>query len=86
MNADRAMIDQTLDVMLEPEHVVELRALKVGGRNNRTVAGYFDDRAELARAAARLSGQAEGVYITANPVDPASWHGRRTARKTLRTR
>ena len=52
--------------------MLELRALDAvtpGWRRPHTVAGYFDDWAKLAAAAAQL--QARGVYITLNPVQPA---------------
>ena len=44
-------------MLFQPGNVVELRALDVSGK---TVAGYFDDHAKLAEAAAKLSGQAAG--------------------------
>jgi hypothetical protein len=55
-------------VLYQPGDVVELRALDVGGK---TVAGYFDDHAKLAEAAAKLSGSAAGVYVVLNKLTPA---------------
>ena len=65
----RPAIRAALDLLLEPGQVVELRALGVGARRT-THAGYYDTWDACARDAARLSGQAEGVYWTLNPVDP----------------
>lgn len=54
----------------DPNAVFEIRALKVdrGG----TAVGYFshDQIPKAAAAAARLSGNSKGVYVTLNPVDP----------------
>jgi hypothetical protein len=47
--------------------VVELRALNVG---NKTHAGYFNDFDRLAGEVARLSGQATGVYVILNRINP----------------
>ena len=60
-----------LSHLMKPGAVLELRVLKVGGRKNRTASGYFDDHQKLAEAAQRYSGQADGVYVTLNPVQPA---------------
>jgi len=35
------------------------------------VAGYFDDHSKLAEAAAKLSGNAAGVYVALNTITPA---------------
>jgi hypothetical protein len=51
--------------------VVELRVPKVGGKRNRTDAGYFDDWAHIADAAISYNGRAHGIYITLNEVRPA---------------
>lgn len=70
--ADPREIRRALDVLIAPGQVVELRALDVAdGRWRRTVSGYFDDMELLVEAAMKLSGHAKGVYITANPADPA---------------
>lgn len=47
---------------------VEVRAINVPKRG--TVSGYFNNGAALAAAAASLSGVAESVYITLNPLNP----------------
>src|SRR6478609_2381312 len=59
-----------LNLLLEPGQVAELRVLHAGPRRQ-TVSGYFDDPAKLAAFAAKWSGQAEGVYWTLNPCQPA---------------
>jgi hypothetical protein len=60
-------IRTALDLFIEPGSVVELRALKT---SKGTQSGYFTDLDAMARAAAGLSGRAEGVYFTLNPVHP----------------
>ena len=65
---DLLEIRRALAVLYQPGDVVELRALDVGGK---TVAGYFDDHAKLAEAAAKLSGSAAGVYVVLNEFTPA---------------
>jgi hypothetical protein len=70
--ADRAEILRACQLLAEPGQVCELRALDAvtpGWRRPHTVAGYFDDPAKLAAAAAGI--QARGVYMTLNPVQPA---------------
>jgi hypothetical protein len=68
--ADSDEIARAINTLFEPDQVVELRALKVpkGG----TVSGYFDgeNREALIQAAVELSGVAQGVYVTLNPVVP----------------
>jgi hypothetical protein len=68
--SDLAEIARAIDILFEPDWVVELRALKVEKAG--IVSGYFDGnhRDALARSAAALSGRAPGVYVTLNPVDP----------------
>jgi RNase P/RNase MRP subunit POP5 len=70
MKADAQEIRRTLQVMIEPGSVVELRALGVpNGKWTNTVSGYFDDLDTMAEEAARLSDAgAKGVYATLNPV------------------
>jgi len=65
--ADRDEIVRALGVLVDPGSVVELR---VPNTSHGTVSGYFTDLDALATEAARLSGTAPGVYLTANPVDP----------------
>ena len=62
---DLPEIRRALTVLYPPGDVVELRALDVGGK---TVAGYFNDHAKLAGAAATLSGSAAGVYVVLNEL------------------
>lgn len=62
-----------LEVLADPGHAVELRALEVdpGGRGFPHTAVGFYDRAHLrdmAREALLLSGEAKGVYFTLNPL------------------
>jgi hypothetical protein len=64
--ADRDEIVRTLGVLVDPGSVVELR---VPNTRQGTVSGYFTDLDALATEAARRSGTAPGVYLTANPVD-----------------
>jgi len=65
MNGDE-IIRQTLDLLLEPTAVAELRVLGVGDYDS-TFFGYYDcdHRAEMAQAALKYSGKA-GVYMTLN--------------------
>ena len=62
-------VKQGIDVLLRPGDVHELRIPKAG--RFKTVSGYFNDPEKLANAIAEMSGEAEGVYITLNPVNPA---------------
>ncbi len=63
-----AEIKRAVPVIHLPGDVVELRALKVGGRT--TYAGYFNDFGKLADEAEKLSGAASGVYIVLNQINP----------------
>ena len=70
-------IERGLKLFYKPEEVRELRVLNVpditgSGRKN-NFAGYFDYKhiPQMAAAAARYSGRAEGVYFTLNPCSPA---------------
>lgn len=70
---DPTLIHETLGALLADGEVLELRALEVRTREGAfatTLSGYFSDPAALAEAADRIHG-ASGIYITANPVDPA---------------
>jgi hypothetical protein len=64
-----ADIRRFLDLVMVPDGVVEVRALEVLYRG--TVTGYFDHKhpKDATDAIASLSGEAEGVYLTLNPVD-----------------
>jgi hypothetical protein len=65
------------NLFYKPEDVRELRALGVldsnGSGHRHTFSGYFDYKhvPEMAAAAAKYSGRAEGVYFTLNHVNPA---------------
>jgi hypothetical protein len=67
--ADVAEIRRTIALLAETGAVLELRVPKTG--RHRTVSDYFSDPAKLAQTAAQWSGQAPGIYITLNPVNPA---------------
>jgi len=60
-------VRRTIDLLFEPDAVVELRAFK--GRT--TVGGYFDDHDQLAIETERLDGTGHAVYATLNPVNAA---------------
>jgi len=68
-NCDIERVKQALGLVMRPGDVHELRVPNAG--RLKTVSGYFDDQDKLASAIAELSGEAEGVYITLNPVNPA---------------
>src|SRR5215813_12801205 len=69
MSADVTTVRAALEILVEPDSVVELRAPKAGRRG--TISGYFSDLDAMAEAGAKLSGQVAGVYFTCNPVKPA---------------
>lgn len=62
------LIRQACRLLFVKGQTVEVRALNVPKRG--TVAGYFNTGAALATAAASLSGIAESVYVTLNPLNP----------------
>jgi len=66
-NCDLEEIRAAANVLLEPGAVYEVR---IPNTRRGTVSGYFDDLHKLAEAAAQWSGQAPGVYVTLNPVNP----------------
>jgi hypothetical protein len=61
-------------LLIEPEQVVELRALEVKRGNGRphTEAGFFDadHLADMAKIALQVTLLAKGVYFTLNPLNP----------------
>jgi hypothetical protein len=71
--ADTAEIRRAIDVLhRDPNDVIEVRAIKVRGRDFPTItSGYFDDRAKAAAAAASLSPISQGVYINLHRINPA---------------
>ena len=75
VNGSELLVEQivaSLKRLVEPNQVVELRALGVRQRNGRSVvkAGFFDDMREMTVAAAATTADAKGVYITMNPLKP----------------
>ena len=69
-------IRHSLEIFIAPGQVTELRALQVNRSQSRTpctVAGYFDrdHLADMVAAAAELTGEAQGVYFTPNPLHAA---------------
>lgn len=70
---DAAEIRRALAILATLPGVVEIRAPKarLNGSRPGTAAGYFDNHDAAAQAAAKLSGNAPGVYITLNPVNAA---------------
>lgn len=67
-------IVKTLRLIMLPGQVTEVRAFSVTLRGERyvhkTVSGYFDDPAKLAKAVGEIV-LATGIYIIPNQVDPA---------------
>jgi len=62
------LIRRACQLLFTKGQTVELRAINVPKRA--TVSGYFNNGASLAAAASSLSGVAESVYVTLNPVNP----------------
>lgn len=67
--SDREEIKHGIGMLMYTGDVHELRVPKVG--KHRTISGYYNDPGKLAEAIAELSGKAEGIYLTVNPVSPA---------------
>lgn len=63
------MVGRTLRVLIEPGSLVELR---VPQSEKGAQCGLFDDRNEMAVAAAKLSRKVPGVFFTLNPVKPSA--------------
>src|SRR5947209_7748277 len=69
-----AQIASWLRRLVDPDQVVELRALRVSdGRTSVTRSGFFDydHLQEMAKTAIWLTSSSEGVYFTLNPLDRA---------------
>jgi hypothetical protein len=69
-----AEIHRALTMLFAPGQVTELRALEVSTRQwprPHVVSGYFNDLERLAQAAVKVAGDAKGVYVVPNVVDPA---------------
>jgi hypothetical protein len=73
IQAQVAEIIAALKLFRRLEDVTELRALGVRSYNGHKMVmnGYFNNIDLFAKEAANLSGRAEGVYFTPNPVNPA---------------
>jgi hypothetical protein len=74
VHQDRPEILRALELLAEPDQVVELRLLKAQNQEQRfpaTMSGYFDNFKLLADNASKYGGAAKGVYITLNSVNPA---------------
>ncbi len=71
---DAHVITQVFKALLEPDQVVELRALGVSTpsfRRAHTASGYFDNVDRLTEAVVKLAPVARGVYFTPNPLNSA---------------
>jgi hypothetical protein len=71
---DLPEILRALGLLAEPGQIIELRLLEVQAQGQRiptTMSGYFDDLQLLANSAIKYGGNAKGVYVTLNPVNPA---------------
>src|SRR5262245_57138818 len=68
MTADLDEILRAQQLLFEPGSVIELRVPHAGYGG--TISGYYNDFGTLAKDAARLSGVAQCVYWTLNPVNP----------------
>ena len=60
-------IRRSLDVLLEPGQVAELRIMYT---TKGTQSGYFSDFDQLERVALSRNGKVPGIYVTLNPVHP----------------
>jgi hypothetical protein len=63
------MLREALGILLESGSVTELRI--PGAQRLGVVSGYFNDLDKLTKYAARWSGDAQGIYIIPNPVNPS---------------
>jgi hypothetical protein len=66
----RAAVLKALAVLHEPGAVVELRVPNCP-RRGAVISGYFTDHEALATQFLALDGQAAGIYVTLNQVNPA---------------
>ena len=69
---DASAIANGLGLLIEPGSVHELRALDVSTGNGwtATLSGYFNNLELMAKSAAKLTGNAVGLYMSVNPVKP----------------
>ena len=71
--ADAAEVRRTLQLLLSPGQVTELRILDGTMRLDRwasTLSGYFDDAEKLIAELENVT-SAKAVYVIPNPIDPA---------------
>ena len=69
--ANVAEIRRALDLLTVPGGVVEIRGVDVPGGKPHIVAGYFDDLARAAQAAAALDNRKPaGIYVVLNEINP----------------
>ena len=67
----KAEIERTVNLLFEPDQVIELRAFKQNGKWQNTHSGYFLNRGKLIDAALKLDSiGCDGVYIVLNEVNP----------------
>jgi hypothetical protein len=72
--ADTSEICRFLSLISEPGQIFELRLLHVRlpeGRFSVNMSGYFNDHGALAENAKKYNRDAQGLYITLNPINPA---------------
>ncbi len=67
VQADAGEILRTLELLVAPDSVAELRCPKT---ERGTGSGYYSEMAAMASEASALSGRVPGVYFTLNPVMP----------------
>jgi len=63
-----ALVKAGLDFLHEPGGCYEIR---IPGGRGRTISGYFDDSSKAAVLIAKENKKWPGIYVTANPVQPA---------------
>lgn len=67
---------RSIGILFEPGDIIEVRAVNVGRTTDRagvTKSGYFnfENSEALAKAVEQLDGQAEGIYVVLNRLNPA---------------
>lgn len=67
---DMTEIRRGIAALFRAGDIVELRAIEFGPRKV-VASGYFDDLEKAAEAAAKMSGNASGVYCVLNEINPA---------------
>jgi hypothetical protein len=65
---DRDQIARTFDLLRPPGGVIELR---IPNPSHRTQSGYFDNVDGLVAEAVKANGNAAGLYLTINEINPA---------------